>query len=313
MVNPAESEFQAPTSILDIITYGYKKVFRMMGPLSKLTLPVMLGTGVLSGIYHAQAIGIKLHPSTQGIVLLAISGILYFVAILLQVYLYYCTARYVRDIYWEDVPAPLLTYLRPNKTLLGCIGIGFLTMLAMIPAGIVGVLGLFLLVVPGVVIFSYSLIVSKFVYLVYLGRPNQGVAGAISEAIQLVKGNFWRTVGLGVVTYLIYFMVAMPFGIFQGILAFLTKTTPTFTQSLLFPILYGLSTTGINWCALAIGYAGLVSILYRYYFDLKVRSQDKTLMAEEPLSLGLSNVGGRSGTKPVGLAGLRMAEMEVEE
>jgi hypothetical protein len=199
--------------------------------------------------------------------------VVYFLSSLLYSYSHYAVACYIRDVYWGETNDSIFSYLIPRKTFLGALGIGILTTCAFIPIGIVGLIGLLLFVVPGVVVFSYSGIATGLMYTAYLGHPEEGVMSTIPECLGLLRGNLWRTVALGTISWLVYLLMSSPMGVFNFLINFMASQSPSFADSLLFPISYAGIFVVISWFAVAFGFSGTLHILNRYYFDLKSRQQ----------------------------------------
>jgi hypothetical protein len=273
-----ESDYRTPSSILDIITSGYKSAFKTLWPVTRLTLPGLFLYGISGGLYHAKSL--QMQGSKGGfedLMSFILIAVLFMLSSFLYSYMHYCVARFISDVYWRDAQqnesTPLFSYLLPKKNIWGTLGITLLTMVAFVPIGIIGIIGLLFLVVPGVAIFSYSIISSSLIYVAYLGQSEQGVFETCSQCFQLLRGNFWRTVGLGVTSWLIYLIMSSPVMVFNFALSFMAQMSPSFANSMLFPILYAIVYTIICAFAMAVGYAGTLHILNRYYFDLRSRQE----------------------------------------
>jgi hypothetical protein len=189
------------------------------------------------------------------------------------VYLSYPIARYVRDAYWNETAENLYSYLIPRRSLLGCWGIGLLWAMMAMPVGLVGIIGLLLLIVPGVAVFSYYYSMYSLLIAGYLSDPDRGVFGTISDIFALLKGNFWRTVALGVMTWLIYACMSGALIGLQAGLEMLQEFSPSLTRNLWFPLAYGTLTGVICWFSMAVGHGTVLFVMYRYLFDLRARAQ----------------------------------------
>lgn len=268
-VNPAHT----PASILDIITFGYKSAFKTLWPISKMALPCLL-IYTASQIYPAlQLVSLQQTRASQEIL-----GHLGWIAILALVflpvflYLHYCVARYVRDCFWAEPEANSFRYLLPQKSVWGILCIVLLTIVAFFPVGLIGVIGLVFLVVPGLIVFSYFYSVSSLAYVNYLIQPEQGVMEGIFKPIRLLKGHFWRTIGLGAISFVVLMVISSPMSFFQQILGSMGKFNPSFANSWSFYALYTVNMLVMMWFNLCIGYVGTLFIMNRYFADLEARA-----------------------------------------
>jgi len=253
-----------PASIFDMVTFGYKKAFKTLWPVTRICLPLLVVYAAGSGLIEAIASGLlpdKLRVDLHNL----------FSSALLV--LNWSIACYARDAYWREAEPNPMTYLKPNRTLLGVAGIGLITAFYGIGAGLAGMLGLLLLVVPGIVIFSYFYIWSGLFYTVYLLEPENGVWAARHRVAALLRGYFKRTAGFGLLAGLVWLLAMTPV-IFMSVgLELLKELPPSFFHATLFYGLYGLLDGAMEWFILAFGFTGYSFILNRYYDDLQVRRE----------------------------------------
>lgn len=253
---------EAPVSILDIVTYGFKKAVQAFWPVSWLCLPALvclaLGGAVIESV-----------PIDDSVI--RVKDALYKPLSLIVLYMNYAIARYARDVFWSEPKENLWTYMIPDRTLWGVCGIGVLTVFYGMGAGLLGMLGLLLLVIPGIAIFSYYYVWSGMFYTVYLRKPEAGVWSARHETARLFKGNFWRTAGLGLVVSLVSVLPMLPMVFLSGGMEILREMPPSFMPTYAFSILYGILYAAIYWVSLGICFSGFSFVLNRYYQELQSR------------------------------------------
>lgn len=259
-----------PLSALDVVTYGYKGVLARIGPLSMLCLPVLLLYGL------SEAFGFWFQFGNQDTGATLVTGALYLISAIFStlgiVYLNYSIGLYIRDLFFEESTNPnLFSYLVPRMSLIGVIGIGLMTGAIGIGVAILGVLGLLLFVVPGVMVFSFYYVWSSLIYVAFLAKPEQGVFNAISEVGALLKGNFLRAVGVGLMACVIYVMLYSPFLVVEVAVEFFREQPPSFFSEPWALVVYTLLMAGSGWVSLVIGSGGLIFILNRFYVDLHAR------------------------------------------
>lgn len=258
-----EPSAESPVSILEIVTYGFKKAVKVFWPVSWLCLPALLLIAVGAGCIEA----LPIEDST-----FRVKDALFKPLSLVVVYMNYAIARYTRDVFWEhELKENLWAYLVPDKTLLGICGIGLLTTFYGMGAGLLGMLGLLLLVVPGVAILSYYYVWSGMFYTLYLLKPEEGVWAARHAVARLFKGNFWRTAGLGLLVSLVSLLPMLPMVFLSGGLEILREMPPSFLPPFAFALLYGSLHATVYWISLAICFTGLSFVLNRYYQALQSR------------------------------------------
>jgi len=283
MADPSVNPAHAPASILDIITFGYKSAFKTLWPVSKLTLPWLL-LYTLCQSYSAMQLAIIQTRVPQEI--MAHMGWIAILALLFMpvfLYLHYGVARYVRDYFWTEPEGNSFRYLLPQKTVLGVLGIVLLTIVASVPITIAGLIGLLFLIIPGLIIFTYFYSASSLAYVNYLYQPEQGVLESIFKPLRLLKGHFWRTVGLGFLSFLVLMIISGPLSVFQQVLSAMGKFNPSFMYSWLFYALYTVNMLVMVWFNLCIGYVGTLFITNRYLADLQARASE-----EIPLTLNVA-------------------------
>lgn len=302
MPQPSQSATQTPASILDIISYGYKCAIKSLGPLSKLTWPFIILLGIGNGLLISI---ISPEGRFQRQAMLGALGVLPFIAVV-SWYLHYCVARYVRDVFWEAPASNLFSYLLPHRSLLGAIALVLLITVALIPYSIVGIIGIVLLVVPGIVAYTYFYMGSSLMLVAYLKSPPEGVFKAITGTLGLLKRNFWRTIALGLLNFIIICILTSPMSFFSGTLDLVSKMNPSFTHSLPGYILRVSLYSVTVWFSLCIGYVGLVFILNRYLADLQARAQGGDL----PVAPELAFTPAKTGDIPIGLSAIRVAETD---
>jgi hypothetical protein len=183
-----------PTSVLDIVSLGYKQALRSLWPISRLYSPMLalVIVGLIGMIY------LRLPKEFLYIWLIAY--------VLFILYGNYVIARYVRDALQSELRKNIFSYWLPDHTLPGTIGIGLMVALFGVAYGVVGMLGLLLLVFPGLAVFIYYHHWVGLCFVDYLRNPGNSISETRQRVGLLLKGQFWRTIALGVIVTLIYLM-----------------------------------------------------------------------------------------------------------
>ena len=312
------SEIHTPASILDIISYGYKRAVKIIGPVSRFSLPFILILGVGNGIF---ASALYAQGRVQPQVLLGSLGILPVFAVL-SWYLHYCVAHYVRDVFWAEPESNLFSYLLPKRSLLGAVGVMLLSVGMIIPFAIAIVIavffkwaGILVATLPTVIFFTFVYMAFSLIWVAYLKEYSNGLFSAISKSISLLKGNFWRTVGLGVLNFVILCILLSPMNFLNGIIDALSKASSSgvygfglynmlSAYTMLFYIIKVVLSAVTVWFSLCIGYVGALFMLNRYYADLQARAEGY----DQQSSSGLAFTPKSSAANPIGLSSLRITD-----
>ncbi len=273
-------------SVVDIVSFGYKKMFENLWPLTRMCLPILILNGVTWGMIQQEMVGFqdrKDNLSLNDLLQMGLSFVvLFFVSILLY-YLMYAIVRYCRDLYRDELEEPWYQYLFPKKSLLGVLGLGFLQVAASIPAIVIIVIGFLFLIVPGVamlMLFGYG---CYLVYLVYIDKPERGVFDSIRYTVELVKPNWLRTIGLACVVTLINMIISIPFSVVSSIISAVAQLMPSLQQSFLYFLTNAVLYTAMYWVQMVIGVGGVAFVLYRYLFDMEYRQASEAAIADEKL------------------------------
>lgn len=264
-----------PTTVLEIVSFGYRKLFEHLWPITKLSLPFILFASLTGGFFYADMIQASeaetLSPQQ------AIGSIAYGLGLLPLVYLLYALIRYARDVFCEDsVQANPYAYLMPNKTLLGLLGIWLLFVVAMFPIMLLMVLGFILLILPGIAVVVGLVIAAvrmTMVWYTYLLTPEQGIIEAFRQSWRLTKDNFWRTLGLGLLLGLIQWVINLPFSLLHGMLGLVNTFNPAILTSPVFPMVAAVFLAMSYWAQLILGTGAVFFVHFRYLFDLKARHE----------------------------------------
>lgn len=313
MSQPTPSEIHTPASILDIISYGYKRAIKIIGPVSRFSLPFILILGVGNGIF---ASALYAQGRVQPQVLLGSLGILPVFAVL-SWYLHYCVARYVRDVFWAEPESNLFSYLLPKRSLLGAVGVMLLSVGMIIPFAIAIVIavffkwaGILVATLPTVIFFTFVYMAISLMWVAYLKESGNGLFSAISHSMSLLKGHFWRTVGLGILNFVILCILLSPINFFNGMIDALSKAsssglyTMLSAYTMLFYIIKVVLSAVTVWFSLCIGYVGALLMLNRYYTDLQARAEGHGLQTSSELAFTPKS----STANPIGLSSLRITD-----
>lgn len=126
--------------------------------------------------------------------------------------------------------------------------------------------GLMLLVIPGIMVMFYLICAHILVVLTDLG-----VIESIRESFRLVSGNFWRVVGIFILTALLYLGISIIFGIVIGLLFAVLQL---FLGDLLLPVKENAGIFFGGFMLLFL-YPLLTTCLLSLYYDLQRRKSDK--------------------------------------
>lgn len=131
-----------------------------------------------------------------------------------------------------------------------------------IVVGLLTVVGMIIVIIPGILALVYF---SQSLFLGVLTKEN--VFTAIGRSVRLVRGFFWRVVGVAVVSYLVYAIAnLLVTGIFEGILAGVAHAT-------LGSVTYTAGVTIISLVLQTLLGSFPLAALYVQFMDLRVRKE----------------------------------------
>lgn len=267
-----------PASVLDIVSFGYRKLFRTLGPLTKLSLPVALLSGVLMGsaypiLLKMQHYAMAAPQSFDDMATLLGVGVAVLFGVMLMFYFFYVLLRYARDLYLDEVQKNIYAYLKPEQKFVGMIGIAFLLAIATIPIGLILFLGFLFLVVPGLIVvlaLIFAGVRLVLVWNIYMIKASD-IFDAFVRSWQLTRGNFWRTLGLVFLVAIIQNIIGLPFSVLSSANDAIASLNPSFTNTVLFQLICTIIFSIGYWAQYVIGLGGSIFVYYRYYFDLEAR------------------------------------------
>lgn len=265
-----------PMPVLDIVSYGYRQFFRAIVPLTKLSLPFLLFAAITGGFIYPDLLKVQAagEPSVEDLgMFLAMSSMMGLGTVVMY-YALYPMLRYVRDVYADEIKDSLFSYLIPQGSLLGLLGIMICYAVGSVLAVLLTFIGFLLLVVPGLVLIGGIFFLNyrfAMVWVAYMDAPSQGVFNAFRESWRLTENNFWRTVGLGIVCTIIQSILNFPFSLVDFFMGFLSGLNPSMVNHPVFPVVSA-SLLGVSyWAQFVLGFGGIIFVFYRYLFDLRVR------------------------------------------
>jgi hypothetical protein len=271
--DPLISPVTDKASVLDIVSYGYRAAIRHIWPLTLIALPAILlssyqGFHSASDFEAGVAAGQASRLGHTSIPTMYIGWIAY----LIPLYFNYCATLYSRDVYFNQVDRPIYSYIFGEKKTLSTISIfSGICLLALIPTGLIGIIGLILLIIPGIIWFTYILMVYNMAIVLILQKSTMGVKWSIQEILRLLKNHTGRTIGLGLLVWLIGTIVAVPITLPGILISMGPQMSGNLIMSILSACSYGLGT----WLSMSIGIGGVVFTTYRYIADLKIRHGDE--------------------------------------
>ncbi|MBC8042875.1 MAG: hypothetical protein IAF08_05465 [Rhizobacter sp.] len=144
-------------------------------------------------------------------------------------------------------------------------------------AGLLLILGIVLLVIPGI----YISVPISFIYVIML-RENRSVGEAISRGFALVRGHWWQSLGVlvvvGLLGYIVSFVFSLPAGVIGFVSAFNSVREGSGTGATLFERALYVLTSIISSFGTLIFY-GIVYIATAFqYFNLAERKEATGLM-----------------------------------
>ncbi len=274
MSYPGQTQMER-ASVLEIVTFGYKGMVKSILPLSLIALPFVLLAGIDGYFYF------RMSMTGEPDVLAALG---HFATQMIGMYFFYCVSSYIRDVYWDEAKNPL-AYLLPRMTLFGALGIGFFYMLACLgigvgvgisavilallgPLGIVFMVGGILCLIPAVI---YIATYFSLAFVVYLGTPEDGLLSALGSSFRMISGNFWRSMGLATLVWIINLVINVPvLGVFFAI-GVMSSMNASVADSPMFQLGFAGLMAVASWSQVVLGQGGIVFVLNRYYHDLKAR------------------------------------------
>jgi hypothetical protein len=263
----------SPASVLDIVSFGYRRLFQCLKPLTLLASPFVLLAALVEAWFFPNLGDIQEQSSTTDVFSFfsadpagytaASYGMTFLMILLLFSYL-----RYIRDVYTNTPKAPLQHYLMPNRRLWGIVGFSLLLGLGLIIGIVIMVMGLFLLVLPGLAILTgivYLLVRISMILPAYTHHTGQGLGQSLAESWRLTRGHFWRTLGMLALVEIINFLIVLPFVGVGAAVGLFSSALNTFAwpMTFLYYLLY-------HWAYYTLIIGGMTFVLYRYYFDLQV-------------------------------------------
>jgi hypothetical protein len=274
--DPLISPVLSKASVLDIVSYGYRTAIKHIWPITLIALPAILlnmiqGFNLPSTFAEGMARNHAARMAHSAAIVPSGSEFWGWAISLVELYFYYCISLYTRDAYFNQIDRPLYAYCwGEKKSLLAITLFGLLCVLLFIPYIVIGFIGFLFLLFPGVAWFSYISAAYNMSYAMLLQHPSRGVKATVSDVFRLLRQNAWRTVALGLVSWLVNFIIAVPaiiisFGVYTGI-----KLGNSLAVSLMMALSCGIS----NWISFLVGFGGFMFIMYRYIADLKIRHGD---------------------------------------
>lgn len=300
-MNQTEPTFNEPVSALDIVTYGYKAGLKSLWPVTRVVLAFALLYAPLATVYVRAISSQGNSPPDVSMVMFMAAFMLFCLGV--TFWSYYAITRYVRDCFRNQVAGNPLLYLLPRWDLLGGMGIGVVYLMSLAACGVMFMAGMIAMMMGlgvvnivsgggspvlfaalgiGVVVLvflpmllgiNYINTLFGFVFSVYMSSPEKGVFAAFGETFRMMRGHFWRTVGISLMTWVVNFILMLPMGLIGFFSRLLTQSDPTFMDSAAFLIGYTVLAFLGNWVNIAISMSGFVFVLYRYYLDLSLRAE----------------------------------------
>jgi hypothetical protein len=278
----------APTPVLDIVSFGYRKFFNHLLPLTKIASPFLLFASLVIGFVYPEQLRIQriTEPGLADIIpILTMYGMLLVATGVMQ-YSLYAGIQYVRDVYYDEVNPSLASYMIPKMSLFGVFSIFSLYMVSFIFAVIITFIGFLLLILPGLAMLVgifYATNRLALVWVSYFNDPKLGVMHAFRQSWALTENNFWRTVGLCFVTTVIQTIISLPFNLIDFIIGLISGFNPSFVANPLFPFMYSVLMAVSYWAQFVLGVGGMMFVFFRFFFDLQSRKNPELMPATEPV------------------------------
>ena len=278
--------------VLDMITFGYRKLVKHLIPLTVLALLPILATAFemanINELLHPPVHHVHGHDAGMAVLQfyqqhwVEFLGSTLFISLMSGYYTFVLYA-YVKDVYLERVEDSILNYLIPKRVYLGLLGIQTIFFFAGGMAVVVVIVGFILLILPGiaavggVMFLAYRYIVSGAAYVM---EPEKGVWNAMQSSWRLTRGNVWRGIALMMALIVINGIVKTPFSILEGILTVVEKFLTVKGAEMMWMHATHVGLLALTyWSVYVLGLGGTTFVMIRYYFDLKARKD----MAAEAL------------------------------
>jgi hypothetical protein len=257
-------------SIINILLYGFRNVWRSLLPLTILASPLLVfyilyGTVMLWHFPPGNTAKSPLFDILQnGYSLVIMVGFFY---------LGYVFLRYIHDVSLGQVEQKLSSYFVPNRSFLGVARIVVIGLFMGAYFGIATLIGLLFLILPGLIILFFGLTWFAMIFVAYLAEPEIGVMGAIKQNWRFTQGNFWRTVALG-------FFIGIAQCVIEAVVILAIIAVFVFAaffvgqqDILAYAIIPSVAGAAFIWSVVTFGIGGTLFILNRYYLDLRARQQ----------------------------------------
>ncbi len=295
--NENPSGLFAPASVMEVVTFGYKAALKCFWPLTVMTAFFSLSYGPAATWYVRFSQQLADGPSLEKFAYIAFFSLF---TLGITLWGYYAMNRYARDLFLAE-PGNPLACLVPGKDLLGALAVGFFYLLALFGLfvgfgilsfgvflvagvlsvsmagseaviGIIVIVSLLALMVPMFLCVTGLNTVFGLVLAAYVLNSDAGVFHAFGETFRVLGRNFWRTVGLSFMCWLVNVLLMIPVSAAGGVMGYMSGNSPSFLDSPAFLVGYTLLATVGNWLGMVIGMGGFVNVVFRYYYDLKIRA-----------------------------------------
>ncbi len=287
-----------PASLFEILTFGYKAAWRLLGPLTLLTLPFALACGFTEAYYRTW----QDFWSGMGVLLMTAVCTLYG---------FYAVSRYMRDTLMAEPSPGLFSYWLPRVNGFGFAWIGLLHSFVMVVIVVgdmlmitrisnqellrlfqatgywsqfwasVVVLALFLL--PVATLGSYANVAFGLYLAEYLARPGYNIVAAMMAWLRVLRdASPARLMMLGFIATLLGAILALPAWEIVAIKEAVSDVNPSLAVNPAFFALDLLISALDNWFYMAIGFAGFMAAMFRLNADLQCRQDNIVSIAEVP-------------------------------
>jgi hypothetical protein len=271
----------SPTAVIDIVSFGYRRLFKNLWPVTKLSLPFVLFSGLTGGFFYSdllqlQKLDANTTPTIDDLISLGLVYGVFLLGTVVMFYALYAILRYVKDLHHDEVDSNLYNYIFPEGRLWGLLGISLLYGVAAIPLGILMILGFIMLILPGLAVLVGIIYLATRLtmsWVAYMERPEMGMFDAFAQSWRLTADNFWRTLAISFVVAVVSTIINTPFSVLGSISGMVAQLNPSFVSNPVFPVMSSVILAISNWAQYVIGMGGMVFVYFRFYYDLESRQR----------------------------------------
>lgn len=298
-------------AVLDMVSFGLRRVFADLKALLLLAAPVVLYTALTSSALQTMTSlsptdfqgGDLTNPKVMGTLMMTMVLIPFsLLGYLAMAYLMYVNMKYLTDALLGQVSANLWSYYKPDKRLLGWLGLIAIYSVGLVMMVVIIAIGFILLIIPGLLLLLGSFYLYGRLFLassVYFLDPDAGVMDSFGVSWRLVDHQqFWRAMALLMVSGLLLSLISLPFSLVNAVLSFVTTLSQSgggqFFGAISPPVVFVMmlvSTLLVYMMQIGVVANASYCIQTRFLFDLMDRNPTALLASQSGLPLASETEG----------------------